>query len=335
MRLIILQILLFISVFSRAQYSLYWHDEFEEAQINPNYWTHEIGGGGWGNNELQYYTNSLSNSFIENGLLKIQAKSEAIFANQYSSARIISKDKFEFRYGRIEARMKIPMGQGIWPAFWMLGANISDISWPKCGEIDVMEHIGNEFKIHGTYHFDSIGHTYHGDSYNLDPSVFHQYAFAWTPTTMTWYVDNTAYFSANITNGIGNKEEFHLPFFILLNVAVGGNWPGPPNLSTAFPAELQIDYIRVYKDASELSLNENQENEISIFPNPATNKLTLKASNINLEREIKITGLNGIEVVSTIDFNDEIDVSQLQPGLYFIEITDKSGKTHSSRFIKQ
>ncbi len=126
-----------------------------------------------------------------------------------------------------------------------------------------------------------------------------------------------------------------MPFFILLNVAVGGNWPGPPNLSTAFPAELQIDYIRVYKDASELSLNENQENKINIFPNPATNKLTLNAPNINLEREIKITGLNGIEVVSTIDFNNEIGVSQLQPGLYFIEIKDESGKTHSSRFIKQ
>ena len=126
-----------------------------------------------------------------------------------------------------------------------------------------------------------------------------------------------------------------MPFFILLNVAVGGNWPGPPNLSTTFPAELQIDYIRVYKDASELSLNENQENKISIFPNPATNKLTLNAPNINLEREIKITGLNGIEVVSTIDFNNEIGVSQLQPGLYFIEIKDESGTIHSSGFIKQ
>ena len=336
MRFLFLSIFTFIILNSQAQYFLYWNDEFEQAEINSANWTHEIGASGWGNNELQYYTNSPSNSFIENGLLKIRAKNEPIFNSQYSSARMISKGKFEFRYGRIEARIKVPMGQGLWPAFWLLGANISQVSWPACGEVDIMEHIGNEYQNYGTFHFDSLGHRYHGGSYGLDPTLFHQYAFVWTPTTMTWLVDNNPYYSVNITNGIGNKEEFHLPFFILLNIAVGGNWPGSPSTSTIFPAEMQIDYIRVYKDNSELGLAENQEPLLSVYPNPAGTTIKVQTSNSAIIKDITITSSSGQTIGSrAINLLGEIDVADLLPGLYFITCIDESDRPYSTRFIKE
>ena len=336
MRFLFLSIFTFITLNSQAQYFLYWNDEFEQAEINSANWTHEIGASGWGNNELQYYTNSPSNSFIENGLLKIRAKNEPIFNSQYSSARMISKGKFEFRYGRIEARIKVPMGQGLWPAFWLLGANISQVSWPACGEVDIMEHIGNEYQNYGTFHFDSLGHRYHGGSYGLDPTLFHQYAFVWTPTTMTWLVDNNPYYSVNITNGIGNKEEFHLPFFILLNIAVGGNWPGSPSTSTIFPAEMQIDYIRVYKDNSELDLAENQESLVNISPNPAGTTIKVQSLNSAIIKDITITSSSGQTIgTRAINLLGEIDVADLLPGLYFITCIDESDRPYSTRFIKE
>jgi beta-glucanase (GH16 family) len=248
---------------------------------------------------------------------------------------MISKGKFEFRYGRIEARIKVPMGQGLWPAFWLLGANISQVSWPACGEVDIMEHIGNEYQNYGTFHFDSLGHRYHGNSYSLDPTLFHQYAFVWTPTTMTWLVDNNPYYSVNITNGIGNKEEFHLPFFILLNIAVGGNWPGSPSTSTIFPAEMQIDYIRVYKDNSELGLAENQESLLSVYPNPAGTSIKVQSLNSAIIKDITITSSSGQTIgTRAINLLGEIDVADLLPGLYFITCIDESDRPYSTRFIK-
>ena len=152
---------------------------------------------------------------------------------------------------------------------------------------------------------------------------------------MTWLVDNNPYYSVNITNGIGNKEEFHLPFFILLNIAVGGNWPGSPSTSTIFPAEMQIDYIRVYKDNSELGLVENQESLVNVSPNPAGKTIKVQTSNSSIIKDITITSSSGQTIGSrAINLLGEIDVADLLPGLYFITCIDESDRPYSTRFIK-
>ena len=153
---------------------------------------------------------------------------------------------------------------------------------------------------------------------------------------MTWLVDNNAYYSVNITNGIGNKEEFHLPFFILLNIAVGGNWPGSPSTSTIFPAEMQIDYIRVYKDNSELGLAENQESLVNVSPNPAGTTIKVQSLNSAIIKGITITSSSGQTIGSrAINLLGEIDVADLLPGLYFITCIDESDRPYSTRFIKE
>ena len=232
-------------------WQLIWADEFDGNSINASNWTHEIGTGfnGWGNNELQSYTNSASNSSVSNGSLKINALEQPIGQSDYSSARIISKNKFSFQYGKIEARIKMPLGQGLWPAFWMLGQNIDAVSWPQCGEIDVVEHVNNSPEINGTMHWDAGGHAYWGGSTPCDASQFHTYSVIWDETAIRWYLDDVEYHSANIENNVNSTEEFHQDFFLIMNVAVGGNWPGSPNVSTVFPATMEVDYIRVYQEA--------------------------------------------------------------------------------------
>jgi beta-glucanase (GH16 family) len=215
-----------------------------------------VGGGGWGNNELQYYTGG-PNATVSGGLLTITANRVSGGFNcwygacQFTSARMITRGKREFTYGRIEARIALPMGQGLWPAFWTLGTNIGSVGWPACGEIDVMEHVNRETLTHGTIHWDAGGHaSYGGSRFVADPTAFHVYAIEWTPSAIKWFVDGVQYVEANILNSINSTEEFHRPFFILLNLAVGGNWPGSPDSSTAFPARLQVDYVRVYQQAT-------------------------------------------------------------------------------------
>lgn len=236
-------------------YSLVWSDEFFSSSLNTNNWTMETGGGGWGNNELQYYTDRLDNAYIEDGKLVIEAKEESFGGRNYTSARLKTEGKKFFKYGKIEARIKLPHGQGIWPAFWMLGENIGSVSWPACGEIDIMEKIGgtnNENVVYGTLHWEENGHASYGGHYNLNGSVFsedyHIFGIEWTPQTIKWYVDGTMYHSTDITPA--GLSEFHEDFFILLNVAVGGDWPGPPDGTTVFPQKMYVDYVRVYADQS-------------------------------------------------------------------------------------
>ncbi|MFM7619299.1 MAG: family 16 glycosylhydrolase [Bacteroidota bacterium] len=236
-------------------WQLIWADEFNGNSINSSNWTHEIGTGfnGWGNNELQSYTNSTNNSQVSSGSLKIHALQQNIGQSNYSSARIISKNKFSFQYGKIEARIKMPLGQGLWPAFWMLGQNIDAVNWPQCGEIDIVEHINNSPEINGTMHWDAGGHAYWGGSAVCDASQFHTYSVIWDNTTIRWYLDDIEYHSANITDNVNSTEEFHQSFFLIMNIAVGGNWPGSPNASTFFPATMEIDYIRVYQETAALN----------------------------------------------------------------------------------
>jgi len=246
-------------------WELVWSDEFEgEAGTPPNkeFWAFDIGGSGWGNNELQYYTDDIENAALDGeGSLAIVAREEnpnnyrcPIVPCKYTSARLITQKKVTVLYGRIEARIKIPRGQGIWPAFWMLGADITKTPWPKCGEIDIMENIGSEPKvIHQTVH----GPGYSGangvtNSYRLETDFaddFHVYAVDWQPDSLRWYIDGVLVRTVTPDDLRGNAWVFDHEFFLLLNVAVGGNWPGKPDKTTIFPQTMLIDYVRVYRQA--------------------------------------------------------------------------------------
>lgn len=232
-------------------WNLVWSDEFNGTTLNRSNWTPEIGtgSGGWGNNELQYYTNRAQNVQVTGGNLVITAQKESYGGMNYTSARIKTQDLKSFTYGKVEARIKLPSGQGLWPAFWMLGSNISTIGWPKSGEIDIMERVNLNPYVNGTVHWDVGGHAEFGRvSGNLDFSQFHVYSIEWDSKYIRWFVDGQQFNEFYIENGTGNTEEFQRPFFLLLNLAVGGNWPGSPNSSTPFPSQMLVDYVRVYQD---------------------------------------------------------------------------------------
>jgi hypothetical protein len=227
---------------------LVWSDEFDGSALNADWWTYELGAGGWGNNELQTYTGSSSNSFVSDGKLNIVAQKN--YSN-YTSARLITKGKKEFTYGRIDIRAKLPYGQGIWPALWMLGANINQVSWPRCGEIDIMEYLGQEVsKVYGTAHYDEGGHQYKGGSYSLSggqgfEDQFHVFTIMWQENSIAWYVDYHKYFEVTPSNI--NFDAFDLNQFFIFNIAVGGNWPGNPDATTVFPQTMMVDYVRVFQ----------------------------------------------------------------------------------------
>jgi len=228
---------------SRADWTLVWSDEFNEATVNPANWTFDIGNGsgGWGNNELEYYTSRTNNVRIENGNLVIQARQESYGGMNYTSARLKSQGLQNWTYGRIEASILLPSGQtqGLWPAFWMLGSNIGSVGWPECGELDIMERVNLNTTINGTMHWYDAGEADYGSiSSVLDFTQYHVYSIEWDPGLITWSVDGNPFLLANITNNVNNTGAFHLPFFILLNLAVGGNWPGSPDSATTFPATM-------------------------------------------------------------------------------------------------
>ena len=235
-------------------YTLKWADEFDGNKLNTASWNYETGGGGWGNNELQNYTSSSKNSFVTSGgYLVIEARKETIGTNQYSSARLTTQGKKEFTYGRIDIRAKLPKGQGIWPALWMLGSNINTTPWPASGEIDLMEYLGHQSnKTYGTIHWGNVGapSTQSGGSYILPSGnfndKFHVFSFIWTSDKMEWYVDDVKFFTVNKSDVTGNYP-FDKPFFFIFNVAVGGNWPGSPDATTVFPQRMIVDYIRVFE----------------------------------------------------------------------------------------
>ncbi|MCH5171545.1 MAG: glycoside hydrolase family 16 protein [Erysipelotrichales bacterium] len=228
--------------------SLAWSDEFNGTSIDNTKWSYEIGIGswGWGNNEQQYYTNSQDNSYVSDGTLKIVARKETMHSSNYTSARMITKNKYSFKYGYVEARIALPSSMGIWPAFWMLGTNIDQVGWPACGEIDFMEAVNNNNTVYSTIHYkNATGHEEYGRSFNVtDRTSFHTYGFEWTETKLLGYVDNIKIFE---TNNDGCKaNSFNNEFYILLNVAVGGQWPGY-NIADNFPQVMTVDYVRVYQ----------------------------------------------------------------------------------------
>jgi beta-glucanase (GH16 family) len=248
------------------EWKLTWSDEFSgssDSAVDPSKWIVETGGDGWGNHELESYTNRPQNIFLKDGNLVIQALQESYkgpdgVSRNYTSARLKTAGKFSQAYGRFEARIKIPFGQGVWPAFWMLGDDIAKVGWPACGEIDIMENIGKEpSTVHGTLHgpgysaTDGITAAYTLPDGRRFADDFHVFAVEWEANAIRFYVDDTLY--ANRTRSDlppGKKWMFDHPFFLLLNVAVGGGWPGNPDATTVFPQTMLVDYVRVYQSAN-------------------------------------------------------------------------------------
>lgn len=238
------------------EYGLIWQDEFDgpAGQLpDPDRWAFDTGTG-WGNAQLEWDTDLAENVSLDGeGNLAITAREQEYEGQPYTSGRIKTKGLFERAYGRFEARIKLPIGQGIWPAFWMLGRDIDEVGWPACGEIDVMEYRGHEPRvIHGTIHGpghsgnNAIGsrHEISQGGFNLG---FHEFAIDWTPDSIVWTVDGYAYHSVKRAEmPAGATWVYGHPFFILLNVAVGGRWPGNPDETTVFPQTMLVDYVRVY-----------------------------------------------------------------------------------------
>ena len=250
-------------------WKLIWNDEFDApagSPPDPAKWTFDLGGEGWGNQEWEYYTDQPENAATDGaGSLVIRAievaEDDTRSLNcwygpcKYTSARILTRERFDFTYGRVEARLKLPYGNGIWPAFWMLGSDIAAVGWPNCGEIDIMENIGREpDKVYGTVHgpgysgANGISHSYALPAGQTFKDDFHVFALEWDEAEIRWYMDDELY-------GVLPKERFSEsrpwvfdhPFFLILNVAVGGAWPGYPDETSTFPQEMLVDYVRVYQ----------------------------------------------------------------------------------------
>jgi len=239
---------------SDAGWTLAWSDEFDGAALDRGKWVHETGGHGFGNAELQYYTDRLENVRVSDGHLVIEARREAYGGKDYTSARIKTAGLMEQMHGRFEARIKVPRGQGIWPAFWMLGVDAGKVGWPRRGEIDIMENIGKEPSIvHGTVHGPGYsGQHAYGAQSRLERGIyaddFHVFAVEWEKEEIRWYRDGIHFHTARPSLVKGDWV-FERPFYVLLNLAVGGYWPGNPDGSTVLPQRMLVDWVRVYRRA--------------------------------------------------------------------------------------
>lgn len=264
-------------------YNLVWADEFNGSTLDATKWTYQTGASGWGNNELQYYTDRTDNAYVSGGSLKIEAKSESYMGANYTSARIRSINQGDWTYGKMEASIKLPEGQGIWPAFWMMPTESVYGIWPASGEIDIMEYLGHQTdRVYATCHYgntyldkSSSGSTYVKPTGNYNDGAFHTFTVEWEPTQIRWYVDGTQFHTFNA----GDESPYHFPFdqdfHFILNVAVGGNWPGNPDGTTMFPQIMEVDYVRVYQELDDIDIN----GEITV--EPTANGVTYAVPNIS------------------------------------------------------
>jgi beta-glucanase (GH16 family) len=233
--------------------TLVWQDEFDGTTLNSADWTFETGTStnGWGNHELEYYRQE--NTTLKDGYLVITAKKENFQSSAYTSSRIKTQGKKEFKYGRVDMRAVLPKGKGIWPALWMLGSNITSVNWPACGEIDMMEMVGGsagDKTVYGTAHWDNAGqHASYGGSKQLSNGIFndefHVFSIVWTASSIKWYVDDVQYQVIDTTPA--GLAAFQKEFFLIFNLAVGGDWPGSPDDTTLFPQRMIVDYVRVFQ----------------------------------------------------------------------------------------
>ncbi len=328
-----------------AGWQLVWSDEFAQANgSSPDSakWGYDIGGGGYGNNELESYTSRTNNARIEGGSLVIEARLENYtgpdnITRNYTSARMLTRGKGSWTYGRIEARIKIPKGQGIWPAFWMLGTNIdAGVNWPNCGEIDIMENIGKateQAKVYGTIHGPQSGGDYNGGAgvggnYSLPVGVFaddyHVFAVEWTTNQFKWYVDTNLYFTATPASLPGGGTwVFTNAQYLILNVAVGGNWPGNPDGTTVFPQQMLVDYVRVYAPVSVPPTAPNPPTGLTVSPGSAKAYLgwdaAVGATGYNVKRATSSGGPYAI--IASPAANNYTDTSLANCATYFYVVS--------------
>lgn len=243
------------------EYQLVWSDEFDGNSLDTDKWSYQLGTGaqfglvGWGNNELQYYTDREDNIFVSDGMLHIVAKEERFNHMDYTSARIRTINKGDWQFGRIEIKAKLPEGQGIWPAIWMLPTDEVSGGWPQSGEIDIMELVGHEPNVvHGTVHYGPKwpNNRWQGNTYTLSDGSkfsdnFHVFSIEWVNDEMNWFVDGEKYHTITPESLSPHPYPFNERFHLLINLAVGGNWPGDPDSNTEFPQTMLVDYIRVYQ----------------------------------------------------------------------------------------
>jgi beta-glucanase (GH16 family) len=260
--------------------TLLWSDEFNGTSVNTANWNIDVGNPNV-NNEKEYY--QAANATVSGGFLTITARKQSVGGQPYTSAKLTTAGKYQPSSGRIEASIKLPAVQGTWPAFWMLGANIGSVGWPQCGEIDIMEQTNTSNTILGTMHWNSNGHVQYGGSTTTTPTAFHTYAVEWDANSIRWYVDNTLYVTGNIANNINNTGAFHNPFFIILNLAIGGDLPGNTINDAALPCNMVVDYVRVY----DLSGTSNPSNP------PIGQTVTLKGFNNQY-----VSGENGTQAMN-------------------------------------
>lgn len=347
MKIKLIFLLTSLSTFSlNAQvWQLVWEDDFNGNSIDQSKWVHDIGTGsqygltGWGNSEKQYY--QPQNTTLVNGIAKIEVKQESNGivdswgnSSYYSSSKITTKGKFDFRYGKVEARIKTLDGQGFWPAFWMLPNNGS---WPCDGEIDIMEQWGNPYLTNqtsgaahiGTCPYSSSAHFYETSSSYISTGSyadnFHTYSVIWKEDTITWYVDETELFSLNPSSYWSIPSQSAWPFnanewYLMINLAIT---QAGPNSNTVFPNQMEIDYVRVYQENLTNSINIDNKNKYTVFPNPANDVLTIQGKNVS---SIKIFNIYGnIVLYKNVNNNKKVDISILNKGMYLVELEDYFG----------
>jgi len=318
---------------------LQWSDEFNGPSIDTRVWNYEIGY--IRNQELQYYTNRSQNARIENGNLIIEARHDNWNGHAYTSASLNTQNKKSWKYGRFEMRAKLVCGKGMWPAFWSKG---NSGSWPACGEIDVMELVGGsnglgDSTIHGTMHWDSSGKAAAGGDTTISSGKFaddyHLFAIEWDSLQIKWFLDSSQYFSASITGA--SRSEFRQPFWILINLAVGGTWPGSPDAATVFPQQYMIDWIRVYKrgftgiSEASVALPEKHASPFMVLRN---NTIHLQTP-LSEETSYKVTmfTLNGGVCFQTVTRNDRVELPRINPGAYLITVNGPQGLFEKRRIV--
>jgi beta-glucanase (GH16 family) len=232
---------------AEKKWNLVWSDEFNFSGLPDSAsWRNEVGF--IRNNELQYYTSRRpENCIVHNGNLLIIGRKESYDSAGYTSASITTDGMHSWTYGKVEARIRLPKGQGLWPAFWMLGQDIHKVGWPRCGEIDIMEHINNENTLYGTAHWDNASHVSSGGTVPCDVTRFHDYSVEWDRDSIRWFLDGSRYHGVCIRDSVNSTAEFHMPFYVILNMAIGGDWPKNPDETTLFPDTMMVDYVRVYQ----------------------------------------------------------------------------------------